>query len=272
MAQNPHDQLAAFCEALGRIGFSVPAQDALNRNRFNMMYNLMIYSKEQIKRVCTIIREDAANPIPISMEQEQLLTAIRHWVKTRVRVNRNINPDLFTREVAINEAIKMVNAAEEIISEKESDVKLPEKFKITTKWIVFSETIDTYLNRLRGQGRIPLNYVIRSVKILVPGTIYQTEQEMLIATAPLAGNQFDLDNECVYGIITQLILEGPAWAYITSGIDRAKNGRAAWLALRGHHEGESFLNKQKEETYKAIEAVHYKGEQATFTFDHFSGI
>ncbi len=272
MAQNPQDQLAAFREALGRIGFSVPAQDALNRNGFNGMYNLMIYSKEQIKRVCTVIREDAANPIPISMEQEQLLTAMRHWVKTRVRVNRDINPDLFTREVAINEAIKMVNAAEEIISEKESDVKLPEKFKITTKWIVFSETIDTYLNRLRGQGRIPLNYVIRSVETPVPATVYQTEQEMLIATAPLAGNQFDLDNERVYGIIKQLVLEGPAWAYITGGIDRAKNGRAAWLALRGHYEGESFLNKQKEETYKAIEAAHYKGERATFTFEHFSGI
>jgi hypothetical protein len=272
MAQNPQDQLTAFREALGHIGFSVPAQDALNRNGFNEMYNLMIYLKEQIKRVCTIIREDAANPRPISMEQEQLLTAMRHWVKTRVRINHDINPDLFTREVAINEAIKMVNAAEEIISEKESDVKLPEKFKITTKWIVFSETIDTYLNRLRGQGRIPLNYVIRSVKIPVPGTVYQTEQEMLIATAPLAGNQFDLDNERVYGIIKQLILEGPAWAYITSGIDQAKNDRAAWLALRGHYEGESFLNKQKEETYKAIEAVHCKGERATFTFEHFSGI
>jgi hypothetical protein len=166
----------------------------------------------------------------------------------------------------------MVNISEEEKTEKESDVKLPEKFKISTKWIVFSEAVDTYLNRLHGQGRIPLNYVLRTIETPVPGTQYETEQEMLIATAPLTGNQFDLDNERVYGVIKQLILEGPAWSYITNIIDRAKNGRAAWLALRAHYEGESFMNKQKEDTYKAIENAHYKGERATFTFEHFTGI
>jgi hypothetical protein len=262
-------QLAAFREALGRIGFSVPAQDTLNRNGFTGMYNLMIYSKDQIKSVCKVIREDTLNPIPISMEQEQFLTAMRHWVKTRVRTNRDINPVLFTRDVAIAESIKMVNIAEEVQSEKESDVKMPEKFKITTKWIVFSEAVDTYLNRLRGQGRIPLNYIIRTIEDPVAGTIYETEQEMLISTAPLTGDQFDLDNERVYGFIKQLILEGPAWSYITSVIDRTKNARGAWLAMRAHYEGESFLNKQKEETYKAIED---KGERSTLTFEHFTGI
>jgi hypothetical protein len=275
MAQQPNavlDPLAGFRAALARIGFSIPAQDALNSNGFNAMFNLMIYSKDQIKHVCIIIREDPVNPIPISLEQEQLLTAMRHWVKTRVRTNRDIDPELFTRDVAISEAIKMVNVTKEVISEKESDVKMPEKFKLTSKWIVFSETVDTYLKRLCGQGRIPLNYVIRTIDIPVPGTQYETEQELAIATAPLVGDQFDLDNKRVYGIIKQLILKGPAWAYITSNIDRTKNGRAAWLVLRAHYEGESFLNKQKEDTYKTIESVHYKGERATFTFEHFSGI
>jgi hypothetical protein len=269
---NPAVLLIEFRAALGRIGFVPDVQDALIDHGFNSMYNLMIYSKEQIKRVCNVIREDPLNPLHISMEQEQLLTAMRHWVKTRVRTNRSIDPILFNRDVAVNEAIKMVNIAEEIISEKESDVKMPDKFKLTSKWIVFSEALDTYLNRLKGQGRIPLNYIIRSNEIPIPGTIYATEQELLIATAPLIGDQFDLDNERVYGIIKQLILEGPAWAYITKDIDNVKNGRAAWLTLRAHYEGESFLTKQKEETYKAVEAAHYKGERSTFTFEHFTGI
>ncbi len=37
------DQLAAFREALGRIGFSVPAQDALNRNGFNGSFRYIHY-------------------------------------------------------------------------------------------------------------------------------------------------------------------------------------------------------------------------------------
>jgi hypothetical protein len=269
---DPAAQLVAFRAALGRIGFTVPVQDALNEHGFTGMYGMMIYSKEQIKRVCTVIRDRPINPLHISIEQEQLLTAMRHWVKTRVRTNRSIDANLFTREVAIAEAIKMVNIAEEVISEKESDVKLPEKFKISSKWIIFAEAMDTYLNRLKGQGRIPLNYVIRTLAMPEPNTTFTTEQELMIATAPLLGDQFHLDNERVYGIIKQLILEGPAWAYITSDIDRSKNGRAAWLALRAHYEGESFLNKQKEDAYKAIDMVHYKGERSTFTFEHFTGI
>ena len=265
-------QLLSFRAALARIGFSPAQQDALNEHGFTNMYNMLIYSKDQIKRVCMVIRERTVNPLNITMEQEQLLTAMRHWVKTRARTNRDIDPALFTREVAVSEAIKMVNIAEQPESEKESDVKMPDKFKLTSKWIVFSEAVDTYLNRLKGQGRVPLNYVIRTVETPVVGTVYNTEQELIVATTPLVGDQYDLDNERVYGVIKQLVLEGPAWSYITADIDRAKDGRGAWLALRGHYEGESFLNKQKEDAYKALDVVHYKGERSTFTFEHFAGI
>jgi hypothetical protein len=238
-------QLASYRLALGRIGFNQAAQDALNQHGFNSMYNMLIYSKEQIKRVCTVLRERPTAPLDISLEQEQFLTAMRNWVKTRVRTNPPIDPDLFTREVAVAEAIKMVNQAEEIAIEKDTDVKAPEKFKLNTKWIVFAEAVDTYLNRLKGQGRVPLNYVIRTLYEPEDDAVFATEQELMIATAPLTGDQYDIDNECVFGIIKQLILEGPAWAYITDAVNRAKDGREAWLVLRAHYEGESFLNKPK---------------------------
>jgi hypothetical protein len=209
-------QLVAFRATLGRIGLSVAVQDALNEHGFTGMYSMMIYSKEQIKHVCTVIRERPVNPLHISIEQEQLLTAMCHWVKSRVRINRSIESNLFTCDVAIAEVIKMVNIAKETITEKESDIKLPEKFKMTSKWIIFSEAMDTYINRLKGQGRIPLNYVIHTLALPEPGTTFDMEQEMIIAKAPLLGDQYNLDNEYVYGIVKQLTLEGPAWAYITS--------------------------------------------------------
>jgi hypothetical protein len=103
------------------------------------------------------------------------------------------------------------------------------------------------------------------------GTVYATEQEFSVSTTPLEGDLYDLDNERVYAIVKHLILEGPGWAYITNVIDRSKDGRAAWLALRAHYEGESYMNKQKKDAYRLIEHLHYKGERATFTFEHFSG-
>lgn len=265
-------QLVLFREALGHTGCDPDAQDALNRHGFNSMFNLLIYSKEQIKRLCTVLREHPVNPLNISLEQEQFLTAMRFWVKTHVCTNRTIDPQLITCDVAVSEAIKMVNQAEEATTEKESDIKLPEKFKLTTKWIVFEESVDTYLNRLKGQGRVPLNYVIRTIEDPKPGAVFTTEQELMIATAPLEGDQFDIDNERVFGIIKQLTHEGLAWAYITENLNCTKDGRNIWLALRAHYEGESFLNKQQEEAYKVIDSLHYKGERTTFMFEHFTGL
>jgi hypothetical protein len=63
--------------------------------------------------------------------------------KTRVRTSCTVDPQLFTCDVAVSEAIKMVNLAEEATTDKESDIKLPEKFKLTSKWIVFAESVDT---------------------------------------------------------------------------------------------------------------------------------
>jgi hypothetical protein len=64
----------------------------------------------------------------------------------------------------------------------------------------------------------------------------------------------------VYGLVKQLILEEPGWSNITNTINRIKGGRAAWLVLRAHYEGDSYINKQKEDAYKMIESLHYKGE------------
>jgi hypothetical protein len=71
------------------------------------------------------------------MEQEQFLTIMHHWVKTRVCTNRDIDPRLFTRETVIAESIKLVNIAKDMTTKKELDVKMPDKLKATTKWIVY---------------------------------------------------------------------------------------------------------------------------------------
>jgi hypothetical protein len=77
----------------------------------------MIYSKKTVKGVFKVIR--AVNPIAISMEQEQFLTAMQFWVKSRGRTGCDI---FFTHDIAIAEVIKMVNIAEEsVITKKESN-------------------------------------------------------------------------------------------------------------------------------------------------------
>lgn len=70
-------------------------------------------------------------------------------------------------------------------------------------------------------------------------------------------------------IIKSLILEGPAWSYITPTVDRAENGRAAWSLLRDHYGNETFMNRDIEEASNAIDHLHYKKEYANFTFEDY---
>jgi hypothetical protein len=46
---------------------------------------------------------------------------------------------------------------------------------------------------------VPLNYVICTIKVPEPGAVFATEQELMIITAPLVGDQFDINNERVFG-------------------------------------------------------------------------
>jgi hypothetical protein len=52
-------------------------------------------------------------------------------------------------------------------------------------------------------------------------------------------------------------------------VDRAKNGRRAWILLRNHYGNETFMNHEIKEASNAIDTLHYKKEYASFTFEDF---
>jgi hypothetical protein len=126
----------AFRSALARIGFQPPLQDAIVAQGITSLVDLLMFQKDQIKRLCKVIRERAVDPLEINMRQKQLLETMRFWAQARVRANLPLNAALFTLALAQTEAMKMVSALEET-AEKEPDVKMPDKFKLTSKWIVF---------------------------------------------------------------------------------------------------------------------------------------
>ncbi|MGH3053995.1 MAG: hypothetical protein ACRDL7_03340, partial [Gaiellaceae bacterium] len=101
--------------------------------------------------------------------------------------------------------------------------------------------------------------------------VYSNDIETLINTVPLRGEQFKRDNEKVYGIIKSLVLEGPGWNWIIQ-LDRSRDGREAWKALKAHYEGESVLNRNKEEAYASIASAQCQGEQRNFTFETYTNV
>jgi len=222
----PFSQVA-FRATLGRIGFSEEAQLAVVAQGFNTMSLLGLVTSDQIKQVCRLIRK-----------------------------SRN-NATAFTAATAYEQSQLMVRLQEdESTTDKEVVAKLPDKFKQPNQWKVFAELIETYLSQLRGGGRIPLSYVIQKQAVPILNTIYATDEEQIVAIAPLMGDQYNKDNAKVYGILKQLCLEVPGRSYILE-FDRVKDCHGARLAMYSHYEGDSFRNRSKEEAYTVLEHIHY---------------
>jgi hypothetical protein len=162
----------------------------------------------------------------------------------------------------------MRQSLEDEAREKDSLAKLPDKFKVAPQWKIFAEAIETYLSQILGSGRVPLSYVIYHTVLAPIGQAYGTEQARMIALAPLNGASYHRDNAHAYGIIKQLVLEGPGCTYILR-FDGAADGRSAWLALRNHYEGDGFRNRNVEDAYTLLDKLSYAGEKKGFTFEKF---
>lgn len=245
--------LAAFDAVLERIGFQQQQRDAIiSTTGCRNIAMLGLLTADQISKMCKRLESRAINPIVITTVQEQLLLGLRFWVANNQRLQLPIVPEEFTMIEALNQVQKMRQRAEDDARmDKESIAKAPDKFKSGIAWKVFAEATETYLGQLMGSGRIPLSYIVRRNEIPEPEAEYQNELERLIAIAPLMGDAFQRDNARVYGIIKQLVIEGPGRSYILP-YDKANHGRQAWLALRAHYEGEGFRNRNVEEAYSTL--------------------
>jgi len=69
-----------------------------------------------------------------------------------------VDANMFTLAVAEGFGLKML--AELADKDVDIDVKAREKFMIGSKWTVFKEGFETYLDSQKGHGTIPLSYVI----------------------------------------------------------------------------------------------------------------
>jgi hypothetical protein len=256
----------AFMAALGRIGCPpVLQQEIIAYTGCVNIAMLGLFTPDDISKMCQNFHTRTVNPIPVTVIQEQLLLATRFWVSSHQGLQKPDEAQVVAAVLAYNQAQTMGHMLEdEACADKEMTAKTPDKFKSPSGWWVFAEAMETYLSHLHGSGHITLKYVIRKNTILIPNSVYDMEMEENIAIAPLTGEDFQRDNTRVYGVIKQLVLEGPGRSYILP-YDKTSKGRAAWLSLTAHFEGESYRNRNVEDAYATLEALHYEGEQKGFT-------
>jgi hypothetical protein len=244
---------ADFRAALNRIGFMPDEQGAIiDYTGCRNLAMLGLLSEEDLIWMCKAFRT-RPNPIPLTVLQEKLLLGIRFWISNRQRLQMPIIADDLTPALAYTQAnIRAHMIEDEARADKEPTAKMTDKFKNPSNWKVFAEAMQTYIGQLKGTGRIPLSYVIRQVAQPPDDATYQMELEQSIVMAPLPGPDYLRDNARVYAIVKQLVLEGPGRSYIMT-FDRISDGRAAWLALTSHFEGDSYRNRNVKDAYASLE-------------------
>ncbi len=73
----------------------------------------------------------------------------------------SIEGDDLTPALAYTQAnIRACMIKDEARADKELTAKMLDKFKLPSQWKVFSEAMQTYLEKLKGTGCIPLSYVV----------------------------------------------------------------------------------------------------------------
>ena len=77
-----------FNEALQRLGFTAAVRIALNNQGLTTLQSLLYYQKDQIKRICKIIRDHDENvdAQDINMLKEQWLITLRNWTLKRQKI------------------------------------------------------------------------------------------------------------------------------------------------------------------------------------------
>ena len=257
------DLLPAFHAALTRIGLTDLAAREIQEQGLDSILSLLMLTEHDVKQMVKVLRD---NGIIVPYIAQQHLQVMRYWTKHMTHLGLPVDANMFTLAVAEVFGLKML--AELTDNDVDIDVKAQEKLMIGSKWNVFKEGFETYLNSQKGHGTIPLSYVIRVLDGVNPLKMYETEHEQLTKTVTLYGPDFIIDNGNVYDILKGLILAGPAWPWMQEH-DKRRDGHKAWKSLIAHYEGDSVINRNKEAAFASITCSEYLGDRHAFTFETY---
>ena len=167
---------------------------------------------------------------------------------------------------------------EAILDQKTGDE--PDTPKITKtlpimKWV---ESFTDHLNRCIGVRKVPLSYVIRSSAAADPvcpplktDQPYSDEhgsvEEDMIARASHASGLFKSDNATVYYKIEEAT-RTTTYAASIAPFQRAKNGRAAFLALQAQYAGDDKWQLELKKQDSILHTRRWRG-QSNFSLEKF---
>lgn len=209
-----------------------------------------------------------ANPgLPLGHLYEKRLKMLRYYMFHLKRIQR----------LPINLVQATLNDVTQVYLLKEHDkneatVDLPAQFQRIDNARIIIENLDDYLLRKRGEFGVPLAYVTRFEVALPPmfedpGFGQPNYVEEMIRRAPHVGPNWQIDNVAVRHITH----DGPAWNWV-SRFARTGNGRDAYIALKTHFLGDSYLERIRAQADARLDNAFFDGRNRNFTYESYCGL
>jgi hypothetical protein len=223
----------------------------------------------------------AAPDVPLPAQIPNPGTLVGHVVEVRLKMLCYFVKHLvriqhipFVAAEASLERLGSVYRLKEVEDEETDELKLPTPLAKIENVRVTLEDLDDYFRRKLGDNGCPLAYITRDRAELPevdPGFGLPTYADEMIARAPLTGVSYQRDNNMVWNVIRHVTHGGPAWNWV-SAHQRSCNGRAAYIALKGHYLGETLTTRIRASADGRISSAFFDGKARNFTFENYCGV
>ena len=144
-------------------------------------------------------------------------------------------------------------------NEDETEISLP-KLKGGANWIDYRDAFVLKLQAIESARGFPLSYLIddtpRQIRhanaaYLEVDVLDLSNEETFITTAVHFGNVFKTDNKKLWSILEANLVNSDPYSHIAEFSIR-KDGRAAWIALKSHFEGEDYVQKIRSNAFNKL--------------------
>ena len=147
-------------------------------------------------------------------------------------------------------------------------------------WIDYRDAFVLKLQAIESARGFPLSYFIddtpRQIRHanaahIEVDVLDLSNEETFITTAVHFGNAFKTDNKKLWAILEAKLVNSDPYNHIAEFSIR-KDGRAAWIALKSHFEGEDYVQKIRSNAFNKLKTTVYRGETKTFKFEDYMNV
>ena len=283
-------QVAALRQAYVRLGFTNAAAHAITDDQqIDTVTELGLLTDDDVETLCKVIRRPGGtipNPvadepqlvpdpgIPVSMRAENNLKLAGYWVRHQRRISREAT--------AVNITLDNVRKLREL-RDLEKEYEAPDDVpKIDEKdWTKTLEGLSEHLRACPGETKIPLSYVIRKTREVLPelqdpSTNYVDVFDEMVARAPhfqvnnpeVENPTYVNDNHAVWQIVADWCRDNPCWTYVKP-FQRRRDGRGAYFGLWNHYLGPNNIDNAATTAERRLETTTYDGEKRRWNFEKF---